>query len=187
MATLYVRVLSGPGPRKVHSPDCSKVASWAKPPPSAKRQWELRPTGTVTGQPCRVCGGSPGPFSSGRDASSGRVETRLGSTASSRRPSASRGLLATVGSALLPSGTSWVRRSLPGWDSAKRLVAPAFMRCGGRRSPAWLTPVVRTNSLHPLVRDGSTNADRRFRPVRQSTPSRGGDVAERAPGPEGSG
>jgi|1185.fasta_scaffold470713_1 hypothetical protein len=68
MATLYVRVLSGAGPRKIHSPDCAKVASWTKPPPSAKRQYALKLAGTVSGLLCLVCGGTPGPLPAGEAA-----------------------------------------------------------------------------------------------------------------------
>lgn len=62
---LYVLVLDGARPRKLHAPDCEWVARKAQEAPTRPeynwRRYELRPAGEVTGQACLRCGGIPGP------------------------------------------------------------------------------------------------------------------------------
>jgi hypothetical protein len=62
---LYVLVLDGNRPRKVHAPDCSWVAGATAKGELKGRRYELRPAGSVHGEDCRKCGGTPGPATGG--------------------------------------------------------------------------------------------------------------------------
>jgi hypothetical protein len=58
---LYVLVLDGNRPRKVHAPDCAWVAGTTAKGELKSRRYGLHPAGSVDGEACRRCGGTPGP------------------------------------------------------------------------------------------------------------------------------
>jgi hypothetical protein len=58
---LYVLVLDGDRPRKLHAPDCSWVAATTAKGELGSRRYGLERAASVDGEACRACGGTPGP------------------------------------------------------------------------------------------------------------------------------